>query len=309
MGILYGKAVVITGAGRGLGRAYALHAAQSGAAVVVNDVDGELAEAVAALIRESGGRAVAGIGSVADPEHASTLVERCVAEFGAIDGLVNNAAVGYHLPPWEDDPVQMRALMEVNVLGTMYCGAAAAKAMVTRARGAIVNMASGAMLGQERAAAYAGSKGAVASITGSWAVDLAERGIRVNAVCPRAWTTLMQADPRAHQRSSPEETPDRIAPLVTFLLSDHAAGITGQVIRFVGDRLCLVRQPAVKQPVLFRDEWHVEDMADAFDHALTDALEPPPGHRWSLVNRWSFVRNQETEEHDGGSPGTPVPAA
>ncbi|WP_158892630.1 SDR family NAD(P)-dependent oxidoreductase [Amycolatopsis anabasis] len=282
MGVLDGKAVVITGAGRGLGRAYAVHAAGSGAAVVVNDVAVESAGAVAAEIRESGGRAVANAGSVTDPGQADALVERCFAEFGALDGLVNNAAVNYHAFPWEDDPGRLRELIEVNVLGSMYCGIAAVKAMHARTGGVVVNVASGAMLGQRGSAAYSASKGAVASMTASWAADLADHGIRVNAVCPLAWTPMMEADPRAHQICSPEHTPDRIAPLVTYLLSDLSAGITGQLIRFVGDRMLVVRQPAVKEPVLRRDSWDVADIAAAFDEDLGDALEPTPGERWRL---------------------------
>ncbi|GAB3483554.1 SDR family NAD(P)-dependent oxidoreductase [Amycolatopsis cihanbeyliensis] len=152
MDLLDGKAVLITGAGRGLGRAYALHAA-AGAAVLVNDVREDLAEEVAGQIREAGGRAVGEGGSVADPERATPLVEKCVARFGALDGLVNNAAVGHHLPPWQDDPARIRILIEVNVLGSMYCGTAAARVMHARGSGVIVNVGSGSMLGQRGAGA------------------------------------------------------------------------------------------------------------------------------------------------------------
>jgi NAD(P)-dependent dehydrogenase (short-subunit alcohol dehydrogenase family) len=278
MQVLDGKAVVITGAGRGLGRAYALHAAKAGAAVVVNDVDGELARHVAGRIQESGGRAVASTHSVADPEQASAAIERCVTVFGAIDGLVNNAALNYQALPWQDDPGRARALVDVNVLGPLYCGIAAAKVMCALGSGAIVNVTSGSMLGQRSAAAYSASKGAIASMTVSWAMDLADHGIRVNGICPLAWTR-MQSDPLARLRCSPADSPDRIAPLVTYLLSDLAVGINGQLIRFVGDKLCLVRQPAVKEPILLRDQWEVEDIAEAFDGELTDVLESPPASR------------------------------
>ncbi|SFQ63294.1 NAD(P)-dependent dehydrogenase, short-chain alcohol dehydrogenase family [Amycolatopsis arida] len=281
MGLLDGKAVVITGAGQGLGRAYAEHAARAGASVLVNDVEGELAERVARGILASGGRAVADVGSVADPDYAGVMVGRCVAQLGGLDGLVNNAAVVHHAPPWRDDPERLRAVIEVNVLGSMYCGTAAARAMHAAGRGGvIVNVASGSMLGQEKAAAYSASKGAVASMTASWAVDLAEHGIRVNAICPLAWTKLMREDPKAHQRSGPAATPERIAPLVTYLLSDLSVGITGQLIRFIGETLHIVRQPAVKEPVLRRDRWEVEDIARAFAGELAGALEPPPATRW-----------------------------
>src|SRR5919199_4028338 len=112
-GLLDGKAVVITGAGRGLGAAYAAHAASAGASVVVNDIDGEQAEAVAARIVEQGGRAVVSVASVADPRQASGIVQRCVREFGKIDGLVNNAALQYLSVPWKEDVEVARALIEV----------------------------------------------------------------------------------------------------------------------------------------------------------------------------------------------------
>ncbi|MFI5606561.1 SDR family NAD(P)-dependent oxidoreductase [Amycolatopsis sp. NPDC051903] len=279
MGALREKAVVITGAGRGLGRAYAHHAADAGAAVVVNDVDGGPAEEVAAEIASAGGRAVACVGSVADPRHADELVERCVAEFGRLDGLVNNAAVGYHVPPWEDtDPARTRALLETNVLGSFACGVAAIRHMHAQGSGSIVNVTSGSMVGQRGAAAYSASKGAVASLTFSWASDLAPHGVRVNAVCPIAWTRMMAADP--NHRSGPHQSPDRIAPLVTYLLSDLSAAVTGQVLRLAVDALHVVRQPAVKHPVLRREAWDVDAVAAAVADELD--LEPPARERWSL---------------------------
>ncbi|MEV6910594.1 SDR family oxidoreductase [Amycolatopsis sp. NPDC051071] len=278
MSLLSGKAVVITGAGRGLGRAFAHHAAAQGAAVVVNDVDADVAQVVADEIRERGGRAVVNGRSVADAEHAAGLIEQCVAEFGAIDGLVNNAGVSYRADPWADDPARMREVVEVNVLGPLFCGTAAAKVMCERGGGVIVNVGSGSMIGQRRAAAYSASKGAVASMTASWAADLIGYGIRVNAVAPVAWTRMAQNDPTVVQ--TPEHTPERVAPLVTFLLSDLSAGVTGQILRFRGDILCVLRQTAIKDPVLERASWTVEDIADAVGGGLLEALEPPPSARW-----------------------------
>lgn len=274
MGILEGKAIVITGAGRGLGEAYALHAARSGASVVVNDIDGELAEAVADRIGRSGGRAVASAQSVRDPGQAGGVVERCLAEFGKVDGLVNNAALNYEALPWDEDVDVARELVEVNVLGVLYCGIAAARVMRTQRAGSIVNISSGSSFGQRAAGTYAASKGAVASLTYSWALDMAELGIRVNGVCPVAWTRMVERSPAAQLRVTPRRTPDRIAPLVTYLLSDRAEGITGQLIRFTGDQLHIVRQPGIKEPVLHRACWTTEDIAVAFDGVLDHNLEP-----------------------------------
>jgi NAD(P)-dependent dehydrogenase (short-subunit alcohol dehydrogenase family) len=275
MGILDGKAIVITGAGRGLGEAYALHAAWAGASVVVNDIDGELAEAVAAHIARQGGRAVASAQSVRDPDQASGVIDRCLAEFGRVDGLVNNAALNHEGLPWEEDVQTARELIEVNVLGVLYCSIAAARVMRTQGAGSIVNISSGASFGQRCAGTYSASKGAVVSLTYSWALDLAEAGVRVNAVSPLAWTRMVEsASPAIQLHVTPERTPDRVAPLITYLLSERAEGITGQLIRFTGDQLLLVRQPGFKDPVLRRDSWTTEDIAAAFDGTLDQHLEP-----------------------------------
>ena len=275
MSILAGKAIVITGAGQGLGEAYALHAGRSGACVVVNDIDEELAEAVADRIVLEGGRAVFSALSVCDPDQASGIVGRCLAEFGRIDGLVNNAGLGPHeVPPWEESSRAAREVIEVNVLGVLYCGIAAAKMMRAQGAGSIVNISSGSSFGQRRAGAYAASKGAVASLTYSWALDLEDVGVRVNAVCPLAWTRLVERSPRAQLHCTRERTPDRVAPLITYLLSDLAEGITGQLIRCTGDQLHIVRQPAIKEPVLRCAGWGTEDIAAAFDGVLAHHLEP-----------------------------------
>jgi NAD(P)-dependent dehydrogenase (short-subunit alcohol dehydrogenase family) len=286
MDLLNGKAVVVTGAGRGLGAAYAMHVARAGACVVVNDIEGELAEAVADRIVRAGGRAVASAQSVRDPDQASAIVERCLAQFGRVDGLVNNAGLHHEALPWDEDVEAARELIEVNVLGVFYCGVAAARVMRRQRSGSIVNIASSSLFGQPRSGSYAASKGAVASLTLSWALDLDGLGVRVNSVCPLAWTRMVEASPDAQAHCTPEHTPERIAPLITYLLSDRAEGITGQLIRFTGDQLHIVRQPGVRDPVLRAVGWDTEDIATAFQSVLGDHLEPfglekrmPPGLR------------------------------
>ncbi|MBN6033948.1 SDR family NAD(P)-dependent oxidoreductase [Amycolatopsis sp. 195334CR] len=274
-GLLENKAVVITGGGRGLGEAFAVHAAQAGAAVVVNDVDADLAERTAAGIRAHGGRAVASGHSVADPAQARAIIDRCVTEFGRIDGLVSNAGLNYEALPWEEDPAQVRELVEVNVLGVMYTGMAATEAMVAQGGGgSIVNISSGASLGQRKLGVYAASKGAVASLTYSWALDLEEVGIRVNAVCPLAHTRMVWKSERSLRNCPPDRTPSRIAPLVLFLLGENSAGITGQMIRCNGPQLHIVGQPHLKAPILERPVWDTESVERAFDEVFSAHLEP-----------------------------------
>jgi NAD(P)-dependent dehydrogenase (short-subunit alcohol dehydrogenase family) len=272
---LQGRAVVVTGAGRGLGEAFATHLAQAGVKVVANDIDVELAERTADNIRAHGGQAVASGHTVTDPAQAQALVEQCIAEYGSIDGLVNNAGLNYEALPWQEEPDQVRELVEVNVLGVMYTGIAAIKAMTAQGSGgAIVNVSSGASLGQRKLGVYSASKGAVASLTYSWALDLEEVGIRVNAICPLAHTRMVWKSERSLRNCPPDRTPSRIAPLVLFLLSDDADGITGQLVRCNGPQLHILGQPDLKAPILERQAWDTETVRRAFDEVFSAHLEP-----------------------------------
>lgn len=274
MASLDGKAVVVTGAGRGLGEAYAWHLCRAGAAVVVNDVDAEAATRTADDIRTGGFPAVASTHSVSDPESAQAIVELCLERYGRIDGLVNNAGLTYETLPWEDDPIRARDVIEVNVLGTIYTGLAALRAMKDRGSGSIVNISSGASLGQRTLGAYSASKGAVASLTYSWALDLEAVGIRVNAVCPVGYTRMVWNSERMRRKVTPDHTPDRIAPLVAYLLSDDSAGITGQLVRCNGSQLHIVGQPYFKPPILERDVWDGDTVDRAFTEIFQGHLEP-----------------------------------
>ncbi|KAA2264064.1 SDR family oxidoreductase [Solihabitans fulvus] len=275
MGILDGKVVVITGAGRGLGEAYAMHAAQAGASVVVNDIDADLADRVAEHIRHFGGRATSSGHTVAEPEQAEEIIALAISEFGRLDGLVNNAGLNYEALPWEDDPKRVREAVEVNVLGVIYTGMAAMRAMRSQGEGgSIVNISSGAFLGQRKLGAYSATKGAVASLSASWALDLESEGIRVNAVCPVAHTRMVWWSERALRAVSADRTPAKVAPLVLFLLSEASHGITGQVIRCNGPQLHLVGQPYFKQPILERETWDTASVERAFTGVLQAHLEP-----------------------------------
>lgn len=273
--MLQGKAVVVTGAGRGLGEAFATHAAQAGARVVVNDIEEGLAKQVAETINTYGGHAVAAAGDIGDVDHAESIVQRCVTEFGAIDGLVNNAGLNYDARPWEDDPSAMRELISTNVLGSMYVGTAALRHMAEAGHGgSIVNISSAASFGQRNLAAYAASKGALASLTYSWALDCEEIDVRVNAVCPVAHTRMVWNSERALRGAPPSRTPSKVAPIVLYLLSEESAGITGQMVRCNGNQLHIVGQPYMKQPVLERENWDTDAVRRAFDGVLGAHLEP-----------------------------------
>ena len=277
-GCLVGKAVAITGAGRGLGAAYARLAAAEGAAVLVNDVDRAQAVEMVEQIRAAGGRAEADASDIATWSGAGRLVEHCAEAFGAIDGLVNNAGLFRMARPREQDPATFRAVIEVNLLGTAYCGLHAIAAMLDQGRGSIVNVTSGAHAGSLSMAAYGASKGGVASLTYCWAADLAHTGVRVNAVSPNANTRMAQEFERflgdQAQGQNINKSAESNAPAVVYLWSDAAAAINGQVVRIDGDELSLMSHPTVLGKGLHNPQWTVEDVARAFSTELAAQAQP-----------------------------------
>lgn len=280
---LAGKAVVITGAGRGLGAAYARFAAAEGAAVVVNDIDAASAGAVASAIADSGGRALAVPGDVGDWDFAARLVARCVEAFGAIDGLVNNAGVLTPARIEDLTEADARRMLDTNLMGTIACGVAAARRMLAQGSGAIVNVASGSQAGDIALSGYGASKGGVASLTYAWAMECAGRGVRVNAVSPLADTDMAKANAAfmAVQMAHREVVygalppPESNAPVVAYLLSDRSGGINGQVVRIAGRQLSFVTHPMIAEPVL-EGEWTLAAVALAFE-ATFKARQLPLG--------------------------------
>jgi NAD(P)-dependent dehydrogenase (short-subunit alcohol dehydrogenase family) len=277
---LAGKAIVVTGAGRGLGAAYAIDAAGQGASVVINDIDAPLAEEMALSIRAGGGTAVAHEADVSQWSSAAELVQRCVDEFGAIDGLVNNAGIAAYAWPQDQDERSFRAVIEVNVLGTAFCGVHAIRRMVAQQHGSIVNIVSGAQMGMPGAGAYSASKGAIASLTYSWAKDVSGAGVRVNAISPLAHTRMetMYADFIGGE-AFPESVDDAesIAPLVTYLLSDHAIAINGRVLRFNGHDINLVSPPAILRPRATDRHWTLDDLRVAIPRLLLEGPSDSDG--------------------------------
>ncbi|WP_433061736.1 SDR family NAD(P)-dependent oxidoreductase [Dactylosporangium sp. CS-033363] len=280
---LAGKAVVVTGAGRGLGAAYARLAAAEGASVIVNDVDAAAAEAVVADIRAAGGAAEPAVASIADWAGAGSVVQACVDAFGAIDGLVNNAGIFRLANPVEQDPDEFRAVLEVNVLGTAYCGLHAIRAMLARGTGSIVNVTSGSHAGSAAMGAYGASKGAVASLTYCWAADLAGTGVRVNAVSPNAHTRMADAYDSylgaAAQGQNVAKSPAQNAPAVVYLLSDASADLHGQIVRIDGDELSMVAHPTVQGHGAQNPAWTASAVAAAFASGSVGPISPVGLHR------------------------------
>lgn len=276
MSALSGKSVVVTGAGSGLGAAYAHHAASLGANIVVNDIDVGRAEQTAAAIRQAGGSALAYAGDVARWETSQALVDLCTAEFGTLSGFVANAGVLYHGRILDWNERDLRQMFEVNLLGTATCASAAAKAMLAQGTGgSIVTVTSGSQAGTTALGGYGATKAAIAALTYSWAMELAGTGVRINAISPLA-ETAMAAQHKAHLAVGPPDheipsdilpSPQVSAPVISYLLSDRARGIHGQVVRIAGRQLSFVSHPTIADPVL-EGEWTFDAVIDAFERYL-----------------------------------------
>jgi NAD(P)-dependent dehydrogenase (short-subunit alcohol dehydrogenase family) len=257
------KVIVITGAARGLGRSYALHLAGLGARVVLNDIDAEVAD-VAAEITAGGGQALAFAGSVTDWELAGELLDTAVATFGPLHGVVANAGLYHVTPAVDESPEQIRASVDSNLVGTMHIGIQAIKRMVPAGSGVIVTTTSSSALGLEGASIYSAVKGAIMSLTYSWAIDLEGTGVRVNCIRPRALTRMSAV--RGTVRPGARAAED-IAPLVEYLLDDRSAGLNGEVLGFDGVTLQRVLR-AEARPLSTPPAWTLSSIADAVDSAL-----------------------------------------
>jgi len=276
MELLTGKNVVITGAGGGLGRAYAIEVARHGAAVVVNDIDVAAATAVADEIAQAGGRAIAHAGSVADWDAAGALIARAIDELGRIDGLVNNAGVTAVKHAWELDEADIRKVVDVNLLGTLFPGTHALRAMVAQGSGVIVNVVSGALIGILEHSLYGATKGGVASATYGWAMDCADRGVRVVGLSPLARTNMSLAWANRDADHMDEPQPEACAPIVAYLLSDEAAGLSGQVVRLDATGLSVMSTPEFPRARPL-EERTVARIAEAFADGGLKAEATPVG--------------------------------
>jgi len=247
-GVLAKRCAVVTGAGGGLGRAFALAFAQAGAQVCAADIDAIAAAATAAAVHDGGGSAVAVAGDVAAEDGAASIARAALDAFGAIDVLVNNAAVyaGLQRRRFEEIPLaEWDRVMATNVRGPWLCARACAPAMRERGGGSIVNISSATVLsGSPLLAHYVASKGALIALTRVMARELGEDAIRVNAIAPgftltQASRGLVEgAETYGVQRGAIKRAieADDIVGAALFLASDASAMVTGQTLVVDGGR-------------------------------------------------------------------------
>jgi NAD(P)-dependent dehydrogenase (short-subunit alcohol dehydrogenase family) len=283
---LSGTSAVVTGAGRGLGRAYATALADAGAAVVVNDLDRESAEEVVALIGERGGRAVAVAVSVGGTDAADALVDAAVESFGRLDVLITNAGVLRDGVLWKMTDEDFDLVIGTHLRGTFTCARAAARRFREQGEGGriIVVGSPAGQHGNFGQTNYAAAKAGIAAFARTWALELARARVTVNAIVPTAWTQMTASIPiyepladavakgeplprevrQAHAIGMPEDS----AALVVFLASDAADEITGQAIGIGGDKLSLYSHPAEVATAFHDGGWTPELIAENWSTTL-----------------------------------------
>ena len=277
MGMLDGKVVIVTGAGRGIGRDIALLAAVEGAKVVVNDPgvspagtghDNGPAEQVAAEIRAAGGTAVANTDSVAEWDSAHRIVRTATEAFGTLHAVVNNAGILRDRIFHNMSVDEWKAVIDVHLHGSFYMARAAAPIFRSEERGAFVHMTStSGLIGNFGQANYAAAKLGVVALSKSIALDMARFHVRSNCISPFAWSRLIGTIPS----DSPEQAARlarmqamhtaKIAPLAVYLLGDEARHVSGQIFAVRANEIFLMGQSRPLRSVHRAEGWTPETVA------------------------------------------------
>jgi NAD(P)-dependent dehydrogenase (short-subunit alcohol dehydrogenase family) len=287
---LEGKVMLVTGAGRGIGRDIARLAAAQGAAVVVNDLGGSTdgegadagpAEAVVAEIRAAGGRAVANPDSVAEPAGAQRIVKAALDHFGRIDCVVNNAGILRDRIFYRMSQVDWELVIDVHLKGSFNVARAAANHFREQQSGSFVHLTStSGLVGNFGQANYAAAKMGIVGLSKSIALDMARFNVRSNCLSPFAWSRLIGTIPtqtseeQARVERVKTMTAEKIAPLAVFLASDLAKDVTGQIFGVRKNEIFLMSQPRPLRSMQRSDGWTPQTLAEHMLPAMKASFYP-----------------------------------
>ena len=278
---LEGRSVIVTGAGGGIGRDFALAMAAAGAKVLVNDIgtsvkgegrDAGPAQQVVNEIREKGGTAVANADSVAEWESANRIVAAAVDSFGKIDAVVNNAGILRDRFFFNMSVEEWRAVIDVHLNGSFYVSRAAAPHFKSQNSGCYVHMTStSGLVGNLGQANYAAAKLGIVGLSKSIALDMAKYNVRSNCISPFAWSRMIGSipaetdDQRARVDKLKSMETAKIAPLAVFLACDDAKDVTGQIFAVRANEIFLMSQSRPLRSVHRAEGWTVETISS---HAI-----------------------------------------
>ena len=283
-GIAKDKVVLVTGAGGGIGRGFALALGREGAKVVVNDLgasldgvgtDNERAQSVVDEIKAAGGEAIANGESVADWDAAARMVQLAVDTYGRIDCVINNAGILRDRFFFNMSKEDWHQVIDVHLHGAFYVSRAAATHFKAQQSGSYVHMVStSGLIGNLAQANYSAAKLGIAALSKSIAMDMAKFNVRSNCISPFAWSRMIS--------SIPTETPEqqarverlqkmessKIAPLAVYLASDAGVGVSGQVFAVRANEIFLMSQSRPIRSMHTEQGWTPESIANRAMPAL-----------------------------------------
>ncbi len=289
-GVVAGKVAIVTGAGRGIGRGIALLMAQEGARVVACDIGASLdgagtdigpAQTVVDEIKQSGGEAIASTLSISEPGNADKIVKAALDAFGRVDILVNNAGILrdriFHRMSWSD----WSDVIDVHLHGSFAMSRACASHFREQNSGSYVHMTStSGLVGNFGQANYMAAKMGIVGLSRGIALDMERFKVRSNCVAPFAWTRMIDSIPaeteeeKARVAKFREMTPEKIAPLVVYLGSDRASGISGQIFSVRNNEIYLFNQNRPIRTLHRSDGWTPEKLDAQLKGAFAPSFTP-----------------------------------